>query len=145
MKVEERNKLIIEKYLSGQAFTQAIAKEFDLTPRQVQRIVKEAGHGKTISERNKQIAHLKNYSEILLPKKVKEYRKYLPQETRLLFLRYNDACEVCGIRRGFGCRLEVTFRNPKNFNDDMRNLKTVCRRCLQKDPAYLDVTVAKRK
>lgn len=143
MKVEERNKKIIEEYLSGKVFTQAIAKKYRLTSRQVQRIVKEAGVSKTLAERNREVAPFKSYSEFLLPPIIKEYRKYLSQDTRQMYLSANPQCEECKILRGHGVRMEVTFRNPKNFDSVVTNLKTLCRKCLQKDPAFKFIAKSK--
>lgn len=137
MTIEERNKNIIEDYLSSKMFTQAIAKKYKITSRQVQRIVKWAGVAKTLAERNKEMAPFKNYSEKKLPKKITEYRKFISQDMRYIYLQNNPSCSVCGIFRGFGTRMEIIIKNMKESPNNPMNLKTMCRRCIEKDPSLL--------
>jgi len=137
MNIIERNNLIVEKYLSQKVFTESIAKEFGISTRQVQRIVKNAGVAKTLTERNREMAPFKSYSEKKLPKQITEYRKFIPQDMRYLYLQANPICSVCGIKRGFGFRMEIIVKNLKCSPNDPTNLKTMCRRCISKEPSLM--------
>ena len=137
MEQEIRIKNIIEEYLSGKVFTQAIAKKYKITSRQVQRIVKNAGVAKTLPERNREMSPFKSYSEKKLPKQITEYRKFIPQDMRYLYLQSNPTCSVCGIKRGFGFRMEIIVKNLKCSPTDPTNLKTICRRCISKEPSLV--------
>ncbi|MGJ5804331.1 hypothetical protein ACSCB1_35275 [Streptomyces europaeiscabiei] len=60
LRLEPRNYEICQLYASGKFTTEQIARSFHLNPRQVQRIVKQGGVGRTLPEANRVMAPLKS-------------------------------------------------------------------------------------
>lgn len=127
-----RNLEIVKEYVSGQVTCESIAKKFGVTTRTIQRIAKENNVVRTVGESNKLIAPLKNYSDLKVPKEIKELRERLPQLTRKFMLQKDPFCHICHIMRGHGTRMEITFKDGNYNNNRLDNLVTICRRCLAK-------------
>lgn len=121
----ERNNEIAKLYASGSVLTSDIAKQFSLSVKQVQRIVKSLNVSRTRAESNLLLAPLKDYSGMKASPMVKKLRKLVSEETRGMMLRNFPECSVCGIKRFHGTRLEV-FGNA-----------VVCVKCLQKNKTKL--------
>lgn len=118
---------VVQLYKSGSYTTEQIAKNYNLSPRQVQRIATKYGVIRTQAEANRVVAPLKNYKTVPLEFRVK--RKQLSLKKRYEIISNHPYCKVCGMRPDSGVRLEVDHRdeNPQNNNDT--NLQVLCNRC----------------
>lgn len=130
LELEKRNEEIKEMYLSKEYLTEDIAKKFDITSRQVQRIVKKFGPNliRSNKESNLIMADKKNYKNMRVPKHILEIRKAQPADTRKMYLNNFPQCNRCGIRRFNGVRLELL------------GTEVVCYNCIAKE-----YKVAKKK
>lgn len=126
--LEKRNEQIKEMYLSKEILTQDIAKKFDISPKQVQRIMRKFGVVRTNKESNLIMADKKNYKNMRVPKHILEIRKDQSADVRKMYLNNFPQCNRCGIRRFKGVRLELL------------GTEVVCYNCIAKE-----YKVAKKK
>lgn len=122
-----QHKSIAEMYKSGKFTTEYIAKTYQVTTRQVQRIAKNAGVIRTLAEANKSAAPLKHYHHV--PEHLRVKRKQITQKVRYQVITAHPYCAVCGMRPGDGIRLEVDHIDNNPTNNDLDNLQVLCAAC----------------
>ncbi len=125
--VLDRQVGIVALYKSGKYTTEQIAKNYSISPRQVQRIATKYGIIRTQAEANKLIAPLKNYKTI--PAEFKVKRKYITNKLRFEIINKHPYCTVCGMRPNDGVRLEVDHIDNNPTNNTRDNLQVLCTKC----------------
>lgn len=126
---QDKHRGVAQLYKSGKFTTAQIAKNYDLSPRQVQRIATKMGVIRTLAESNRLVAPLKRYKTI--PAEFKVKRKQLTSRTRFDLLAIQPFCTLCGMRAEDGVRLEIDHidNNPhNNLNDNLQVLCALCNR-----------------
>lgn len=118
---------VAKLYASGLYTTEQLAKQYNVSTRQIQRIAKNKGVIRTLAEANKIAAPLKHYHTIPIDMRVK--RKHISQRIRYETIAAHPYCNNCGMRPDDGIRLEVDHidENPMNNNPD--NLQVLCDMC----------------
>ena len=121
---------ILEMYASGKITTTAIAKQFSLSTKTIQRIAQEGGVLRTRAQSNKLISPLKRRRPI--PKRILDHTKAITRELRkgTLDRPGYDLCCKCNIPRFTGSTFEITFRNGNIMDTSPQNLQAICRNCL---------------
>lgn len=122
-----KHQTIARIYKSGKVTTENIAKQFLLTPRQVQRICKNAGVIRSQAEANRIAAPLKNYRTV--PDEFKVKRKHITSKIRYQVISSHPYCAVCGMRPNDGVRLEVDHIDEDPTNNILSNLQVLCTKC----------------
>lgn len=125
---EERNKLIVNDYKNFTMTVEKIALKYKMTPRQIQRICKEAGVIRTIAEANKGAARFKNYDSLRIPEELKAKRKKIPPHIRYRILKDHPFCKICGAKP-IDCPLSIDHINGDATDNDLRNLQVLCLVC----------------
>lgn len=120
---------IAKMYASGDFTAEYIAKTYDITVRQVQRIAKKLGVIRTLAESNKLMAKHKHYHHT--PPEFKARRKFLTNKKRYQLIAAHPYCTLCGNKVIDSIRLEVDHidNNPQNNEDS--NLQILCNICNQ--------------
>lgn len=125
--INDKHLGVLALYKSGKFTTEQIARNYNLSPRQVQRIAKNAGIIRTLAESNKLIAPLKRYHTI--PLELRVQRKQLSLKLRFAIIAANPFCTNCGRRPNQGIRLEVDHKDENPQNNDPTNLQVLCSKC----------------
>jgi 5-methylcytosine-specific restriction endonuclease McrA len=120
---------IAQMYQTGNYTTEYIAKSYDISIRQVQRIAKKLGVIRTQAEANKIAAPLKHYHHV--PEHLKVKRKHISQRTRFEVISNHLFCSTCGLTVKDGIRLEVDHIDENPTNNDLSNLQVLCNNCNQ--------------
>ena len=120
---------LANRYKDGE-HSAKLATEYGISARQVQRIVKELGVNRTISESYtlaiKQ-GRMKYYHK---PEHLKKKRKTIGEKLRYAILtRDNFSCVLCGKRARDGVRIEVDHIDEDATNNDESNLQVLCNLC----------------
>jgi 5-methylcytosine-specific restriction endonuclease McrA len=123
----EQHKSIAQLYDSGKYTTEYIAKTYNISTRQVQRIAKSRGVIRTNAEANKSAAPLKHYYSV--PQHLRVQRKQLSNKLRYKLINDSPFCCVCGFTIGDGIRLEVDHIDNNPMNNDLTNLQVLCNLC----------------
>ncbi len=118
---------VAKLYATGRYTTEQLAKQYNVSTRQVQRIAKNKGVIRTQAEANKIAAPLKRYHTIPIEMRVK--RKQLSQKLRYQVISANPYCVICGMRPNDGIRLEVDHIDENPMNNDIKNLQVLCGSC----------------
>ena len=118
--------LIADEYVSCLYTTEQIAQKYNISSRQVQRIVKALNVVRTISESNKLMAKYKDYSRHRSPNPIK--RKTLPKAIRYKMIREHPFCTNCG-NTPMQCPLQVDHIDGNPSNNDLLNLQVLCMDC----------------
>jgi len=121
------HKVIARLYASGDYTTEALAKIYGVSVRQIQRIAQKCGVLRTLAESNKLMAKHKNYRTI--PQEFRVKRKQLTNRVRYDLLMIQPYCTLCGMRAEDGVQLEIDHidNDPcHNTNDNLQVLCTVC-------------------
>lgn len=129
MKEPTRNERIVGLYKAGDSAYE-IAGQFNITSRQVQRIVNKAGAARTQAEsfrlaieRGRMVYHHK-------PAHLKAQRKSLPLAMRYAALeRDHYTCKLCGNRPEDGHRIEVDHIDNDATHNELSNLQVLCDDC----------------
>lgn len=123
----DKHKGVVALYTSGKFTTENIAKNYDLSNRQVQRIARNYGVIRTQAESNKLIAPLKHYRTI--PKEFRVKRKQISNRLRIEMILSHPSCTTCGMTVADGVRLEVDHIDNDPCNNDLSNLQVLCALC----------------
>jgi 5-methylcytosine-specific restriction endonuclease McrA len=118
---------VLALYKTGKYTTERIAKNYDISVRQVQRIAGKAGVIRSQAEANRVAAPLKNYRTIPIEMRVK--RKQLGNKQRYIIISSHPYCVVCGMKPLDGVRLEVDHIDENPLNNDVSNLQVLCTKC----------------
>lgn len=121
-----RNKGIVNLYASGSFMTERIAAIYDVTPKTVQRLAKDAGVLRTQAESNKLMAPQKNFRKV--PEELRVKRKHLSLKLRYETIKNHPFCTVCGLTPD-KVRLEVDHKDNNPTNNNETNLQVLCERC----------------
>lgn len=126
-----RDEEIIKRYKDNE-HARKIAQDYNISERQVQRIVRKAGVMRTISQSYSlaiEQGRIKYYKK---PEHLKQHRKTLTLKTRYIILnRDNFTCVQCGSRPDQGIRLEIDHKDDNATNNVLDNLQTLCNLCNQ--------------
>ena len=122
---DKQYKQIIKMYEIGKTTTWDIAERFGITPRQVQRIAKDAGVIRSQAAGNRVAAPLKDYSGARVGKK----RCFVPLQVRYDLLADHPYCSICGRTADDHVRLEIDHRNDDNSDNSLDNLWVLCDMC----------------
>lgn len=122
---DEQRKQVAKLYEIGKTTTWDIAKRFDISPRQVQRIAKNAGVIRPQDVANKVAAPLKDYSSAKTGRK----RSFVPLQVRYDILADHPYCSICGRTADDHVRLEIDHRNNDNSDSSLDNLWVLCDMC----------------
>lgn len=114
-------------YKSGKHTTEQIAKNYSISPRQVQRIATKYKIIRSQAEANRVAAPLKNYHTIPFDLRVK--RKQLTNKLRYELIAAQPYCSNCGQVAGEGIRLEIDHIDENPENNDRTNLQVLCSKC----------------
>lgn len=134
-KIQPKDRLkILDDYINVVKTTENIAKDWGVTPRSIQRIVKKYGASRTVAEANKVTAHLKDYSGMRVPDHLKVHRKSLPLKTRYEIMMEHKFCQVCGNTPDV-LPLEIDHIDNNPENNEKKNLQVLCTLC-NKGKAY---------
>lgn len=118
---------VIALYKTGEYTTEQIARNYSISPRQVQRIAKQYGVIRTLAEGNRTAAPHKHYHK--LPKELKVQRKHLTRKKRYSVISGHPYCVNCGMRPDDGARLEVDHIDNNPTNNEDSNLQVLCQPC----------------
>ena len=121
---------ILKNYAEVTMTVENIAKKWDVTPRTIQRIVKQHGIVRTISEGNKVTAKLKDYSALRKPDELKARRKSLSRKLRYQVMSSADRCTCCGATK-YDNYLQVDHIDGDASNNVITNLQVLCIDCNQ--------------
>lgn len=121
---------IIDLYLSKTMTTQAIAKQYGVSSRQIQRIMKAHGVIRTIAEANKVATPLKDFSNLRKPDHLKVGRYKLPCNLRYKLIKEHPYCVVCG-NTVKECPLNIDHIDGDATNNELDNLQVLCSHCNQ--------------
>lgn len=124
---KERNDTLVKKYMSGNVKVESLAIEYGISTRAIQRIAKEYGVVRTVSEANKNSAKLKNYYR--KPEHLKVKRKCLSNKLRYTLFEAHPYCKMCGLTVKEGIRLEVDHIDNNPQNNELVNLQVLCNIC----------------
>ena len=126
-----RDQEIADKYTRG-VHASALAKEYGLSTRQIQRICKKLGVIKTRSESYRlaiKQGRMKYYKK---PEHLKVKRKRINDYVRFRVLgRAGFKCVSCGSAPDDGIRLEIDHIDNDRMNNTESNLQVLCNRCNQ--------------
>ena len=120
---------IAKMYQSEKYTTEYIAKTYNISTRQVQRIAKKLGVIRSLAEANKTAAPLKHYHHV--PKHLRVQRKQISQKLRFTMISSHPYCSWCGSRpsNNNGTRLEVDHIDNNPLNNELSNLQVLCGSC----------------
>lgn len=121
---------ILKNYEEVTMTVEAMAKKYNVTPRTIQRLVKKHGIVRTISESNKVIAYLKNYSNLRKPEHLKARRKYISAKRRYEMISNHPYCATCG-NKPAQCPLNIDHIDNNATNNKPENLQVLCMICNQ--------------
>jgi len=125
----DRDEQIVGLYKAGDAAV-AIGERFNLTARQVLRIVKKTGASRTIQESFILAIERGRMRYPRINPSLKQTRKKLSLATRLKILEAaNYRCVLCGASAGDGERIEVDHIDNNLANNAPINLQVLCSRC----------------
>ena len=113
-------------YVSAECTTEALAERFNVRPRTIQRIAKQAGVIRSAIESNKLMARFKDYSSLRVEKRAG--RKTLRPSMRYRLLTEHPWCTLCGARPP-GVALQVDHIDGDATNNHMDNLQVLCMTC----------------
>lgn len=125
----ERNIAIARLYMSAKFTVEHIARQYGLTPRAVQRIVKAAGVSRTQAEANRVAAPLKHYHRIPKHLRVNSNRKSILRRVRYKLISSHPYCTTCGLRPDDGIRLEIDHIDNDPSNNVESNFQVLCQQC----------------
>ena len=126
--ITKRNELLIEEYVNFTMTVEKLAIKYNISPRQIQRICKEAGVVRSIAEANRLASPFKNYEGHKIPDHLKSKRKTLPKNIRYQVLKEHPFCKQCG-RKPFECPIQVDHIDGDATNNDRSNLQVLCMEC----------------
>ena len=121
---------ILKNYSEVTMTVTDIAKKWDVTPRTIQRIVKQHGIVRTIAEGNKVTAKLKDYSSLRKSPELKARRKSLSRKLRYEVMSSTDRCKCCGATKEDNY-LQIDHIDGNSENNVRENLQVLCRDCNQ--------------
>lgn len=127
--MKDKHQGILALYVSAKYTTEQIAKNYNLSVREVQRIAKKAGVIRSQAEANRVAAPLKHYHTI--PAELRVKRKGLTLKVRYQTIMGHPYCVTCGMRPDDGVRLEVDHMDEDATNNDPANLQVLCTKCNQ--------------
>lgn len=124
-----RDEQIVLDYLNKLSAAE-LAVVYDITPRQIQRIVQRAGKQRTISESYRlaiKRGRMKYYHK---PEHLKAKRLRLSNKLRFQVLsRYGFTCCLCGATAKDGVRIEIDHIDNNATNNELTNLQVLCNLC----------------
>lgn len=123
----ELHRSIAKLYESNTVTVEYIAKTYNISLRQVQRIARKHGVIRTQAEANKVTAKLKHYHH--LPPELRVQRKQLGVKLRYKLIAEQPYCSMCGATVKDGIRLEVDHMDNNALNNELTNLQVLCSRC----------------
>lgn len=127
--IRDKHYAVKQLYKSGQYTTEYIAKLYNISTRQVQRIARIEGVIRTQAEANRVAAPLKHYHKV--PNELKIKRKHLTRKLRYKLISEHPYCATCGLSVKDGIRLEVDHINENPHDNDLKNLQVLCNMCSQ--------------
>ena len=126
-----RDREIIDKYIGGLSGVE-LGMAYGISPRQIQRIVKQAGKIRTQSESYRlaiKTGRMKYYKK---PEHLKKKRKTISGPLRYKVLeRDNHTCQSCGATVKDGVRIEIDHIDDDATNNVIDNLQVLCNLCNQ--------------
>lgn len=126
-----RDQQIVERYKAGD-YASNIAKDFNISPRQVQRVVMNHNASRTISESYKLAIKQGRMKYYIKPEHLKKKRKRLSNQLRYQVLeRDNHTCQSCGATVEQGVRIEIDHIDNNPTNNVLVNLQVLCNLCNQ--------------
>lgn len=129
MKAITRNERIIGLYKAKYS-TYEIAHEFNLTSRQVQRIINHAGIMRSKSESFKIAIEKGRMTYHHTPEHLKKKRKRLTDKVRFKVLEAAGyRCKLCGCTANEGYRIEIDHIDNDATHNELSNLQVLCSRC----------------
>lgn len=127
--IRDRHYGVAQLYKSGKFTTERIAKNYGISPRQVQRICSAAGVIRTQAEANRLIAPLKDYSKHRIPSELRSQRHQITLKRRYRIIAAHPFCDACGMTAAQGVRLEVDHVDEDATNNADDNLQVLYNRC----------------
>lgn len=125
----ERNTDIVESYIKGDS-ARIIAERYNVTTRHIQRIIKNAGKSRTISQSFRLAIQTGRMKYTRKPEHLRKHRTRLSDKLRFaVFQRDNFKCVMCGSTAKECHRLEVDHIDNDPSNHDEHNLQLLCDRC----------------
>lgn len=124
---KDKHRGVVALYASGHYTTEQIAKNYNISTKQVQRIARTHNVIRTQAEANKLMAPLKRYQTIPLHLRVK--RKQISNKQRYEIIFAHPFCSNCGMRPEDGVRLEVDHVDEDAENNVPENLQVLCTKC----------------
>lgn len=129
MNKQQRNKDIVNRYKQGEYATK-LAEEYNVSPRQIQRICKNHGVIRTQSESFTLAIKQGRMKYHTIPDHLKRKRKTVSAEQRLrVFIKCNYTCIYCGGTVKDGYRLEIDHIDNDKRNNVDSNLQVLCSQC----------------
>jgi 5-methylcytosine-specific restriction endonuclease McrA len=119
---------IANDYKLGEMTTDAIAKKYNISTKTVQRVAKKLGVLRTLSESNKLISKLKDYSGHRVAVHLRKKRKTLSPKLRYEMITEHPYCSTCGNTIS-EARLEIDHIDENPSNNDRSNLQVLCMFC----------------
>jgi len=130
-KIQNRNKEIVQHYLSEAITTKDLAKVYDVTPRTIQRIAKKFGINRNSAQSQKiawQCSDAIKEHVKLCKANAKQNKRTIRPKTKLFVLqRDNFMCQFCGA--GKEARLCVDHIDENSENNNLDNLRVLCMQC----------------
>ena len=130
MNIDDRNNLIVSYYLkglsSGEIFELA---NWDLSIRQIQRIIKEAGITRDQKTAFRMAIDKGRVTYHKKPKGELKHRKRLSTAARMKVLKkYDYRCQLCGATAK-DARIQIDHKDEDPSNNDEDNLWVLCEEC----------------
>lgn len=122
---------IVKRYKAGD-YAANIAKDYGISTRQVQRVIKKNKATRTISESYRLAIKQGRMKYYYKPEHLKRKRKTISVKIRYYILeRDAHTCQSCGSTVKQGVRIEIDHIDNDVTNNDIANLITICNQCNQ--------------
>lgn len=121
---------IIQHYKDYDMKLSDLAKKYEITPRTIERVCKEAGVNRDAHTAKQMASKFRDYQKIASGRRLNRKRLTLPLKLRAKILMENPRrCAMCGITPELGGVLEIDHKDgdPRNNRED--NLQILCDAC----------------